>query len=176
MRAPGMSVIRRWKYTENESKLARRIRGMRGAGWQNPEVDPRRCARVGKSVGCEGGTRWTPGGGGVNAKVQDNYPHGWQCVFHFDQVCVFLRSPIKPLLEPVPHLFHGLAPNSSPSLPSFFLPLYHRGAWWVGNPLLSFTQNVLIILNSDPRASNLWPSEKTCLCVLLGTSHLVRCA
>lgn len=41
---------------------------------------------------------------GVNAKVQDNYPHGWQCVFHFDQVCVFLRSPIKPLLEPVPHL------------------------------------------------------------------------
>lgn len=42
---------------------------------------------------------------GVNAKVQDNYPHGWQCVFHFDQVCVFLRSPIRPPPEPVPHLF-----------------------------------------------------------------------
>lgn len=92
---------------------------------------------------------------GVNAKVQDNYPHGWQCVFHFDQVCVFLRSPIKPLPEPVPHL-SSTSPRLTLSLLSFSLPLHHCEAWWVGNRLLSFPRNVLIILNSNPRASNLW--------------------
>ena len=46
-------------------------------------------------------------GKGVNAKVQDNYPHGWQCVFHFDQVCVFLRSPIR---EPTYPFLRGLFP------------------------------------------------------------------
>jgi len=65
---------------------------------------------------------------GVNAKVQDNYPHGWQCVFHFDQVCVFLRSPsLKPLLEPVSHL-SMTSPRLILSFPSFSLPLYQRGA------------------------------------------------
>lgn len=50
----------------------------------------------------------------------------------------------------------SLAPRDSPlSLLSFPLLLHHRGAWWVGNRLLSFPRDVLIILNSGPRASNL---------------------
>jgi hypothetical protein len=118
-RTPGASLGLRWKRIQVSAEDKRNA----DAAWRNSEVDLRLMCEGRKIRGAWGKRGWGEGGSlvrrarerdqpgreeGVNAKVQDNYPHGWQCVFHFDQVCVFLRSPIKPLPEstnptPPPH-------------------------------------------------------------------------
>lgn len=167
MRAPGTSLIRRWKYTENESKLARRIRGMQARHGRIPRWISGDVRRVGKSVGCgekRGGRQgWLAGVAcSTRAARKKGLMQRSRIITHmagnayFTLIkSVFFFARLSNLLPSQSHTslsLCSLAPDNSPfrCLPSFYP--YISKPWWVGNQLLSFPtfpRDVLIILNSD---------------------------